>query len=76
MILVEDDLIITRLHKWHMNNFIGINPTDFLNGREAVRYLDEQARRNKNFLILLDLNMPAMNGLEFLEICHSLSYAM
>lgn len=74
MILVEDDLIVTRLHKWHINNFIGITPTDFLNGKEAVNYLDEQARRSKNFLVLLDLNMPVMNGWEFLEICHSRSY--
>lgn len=75
MILVEDDLIVTRLHKWNINNFIGITPTDFLNGKEAVNYLDEQARRSKNFLVLLDLNMPVMNGWEFLEICHSRSYA-
>lgn len=75
IILVEDDQIVTRLHKWHINNYIGLKPADFENGKEAVAYLDEQAIKNRKFLVLLDLNMPVMNGWEFLEICHSRPYA-
>lgn len=75
IILVEDDLIVSRLHKWHINNFIGLKPKDFINGKEAVKYLDEQARKNRKFLVLLDLNMPIMNGWEFLEICQSRPYS-
>ena len=74
IILVEDDLIVTKLHKWHINNYLGFKPYDFANGKDALKYLDDQAYKSKKFLVLLDLNMPVMNGWEFLEICHSRPY--
>jgi CheY-like chemotaxis protein len=47
----------------------------FYNGKEAIRYLtDDRNRIAENFpdFIFLDINMPIMNGWEFLEEYHTL----
>lgn len=47
----------------------------FYNGKEAIRYLtDDRNRIAENFpdFIFLDINMPIMNGWEFLEEYHNL----
>jgi CheY-like chemotaxis protein len=39
-----------------------------LNGEEALEYLRGEGNNQKPCVILLDLNMPKMNGIEFLKI--------
>jgi CheY-like chemotaxis protein len=41
------------------------------NGREALSFLTTDARAGEIGCILLDLMMPVMNGMEFLEELHS-----
>lgn len=75
ILIVEDDLIVSRLHKF---SFSGRVPNNFhlcSNGREAIDHLDDVAEEREKILVLLDLNMPVMNGWEFLEICHTRPYA-
>ncbi len=45
------------------------------NGREAIDYLDSVAGTTDEVLVLLDLNMPEMNGWDFLETCKERPYS-
>ena len=67
ILIVEDDLVdvmtIKRAFKQiGIVNELHIEP----NGEEALRYLSEV--KELPGLIILDLNMPKMNGVEFLNI--------
>ena len=71
-ILLIDDDDVTNFYNSHIISTMGI--TDHvhaeLNGEDALRYLVEKARFKDDFvrpdLIFLDVNMPIMNGFEFL----------
>lgn len=68
ILLVEDDQVdvmtVKRaLKEIHVTNKV-VNPE---NGEEALHYLHDSASV-KPCIILLDLNMPIMNGIEFLQV--------
>jgi CheY-like chemotaxis protein len=48
-----------------------------LNGKEAMEYITEELSSSKNSshpdLILIDINMPIMDGLDFLEVFDKIS---
>lgn len=68
ILLVEDDMIDAMTVRRALKELNVINPVITVeNGEEALEYL----RNDENELpgiILLDLNMPRMNGVEFLRI--------
>jgi len=68
ILLIEDDLVDIMTVKRALIELKLSNPLDIKeNGEEALTFLnDKQAQ--KPCIILLDLNMPRMNGIEFLEI--------
>lgn len=41
------------------------------NGQNALDYLRQKESPEAQFLILLDINMPVMNGWEFLQECNN-----
>jgi CheY-like chemotaxis protein len=47
----------------------------FSSGQEALNYLRKNNDPEKHFLILLDLNMPVLNGWEFLQLTEEDSMA-
>jgi CheY-like chemotaxis protein len=71
ILLVEDDNVDVMTVKRALRD---VHVTNQLvhtgNGEEALEYLKNESNR-KPYVILLDLNMPKMNGIEFLKTIKS-----
>lgn len=70
VILVDDDPVVLMLQENSVRMAaLDENPLPFEHAEEALKYLVEQDtnKSNESFLILLDINMPNMNGWEFLD---------
>jgi CheY-like chemotaxis protein len=68
ILLVEDDNVDAMTVKRAMRDLqVGHSVIHSVNGEEALKYLT-RPESEKPFLILLDLNMPKMSGIEFLKV--------
>ena len=68
ILLVEDDQVDVMTVKRALKEIHVTNPVVNLeNGEEALKYLRDP-QSIKPCIILLDLNMPIMNGIEFLRV--------
>lgn len=63
LLVVDDSSLIHQMYRLVMSRY-NCNILDAMNGQEA---LDILAQHKDVDLILLDINMPVMNGLQFLE---------
>jgi len=68
ILLVEDDSVDAMTVKRALKDIKATNELPHVaNGEEALEYLRGQGNK-KPCIILLDLNMPKMSGIEFLKI--------
>jgi|SRR3989304_8376118 len=68
ILLVEDDIVDQMTVKRALKDINVTNPLRITNnGEEALEYLSNEKNELPG-IILLDLNMPRMNGIEFLRI--------
>ncbi|HCL00070.1 MAG TPA: two-component system response regulator [Candidatus Marinimicrobia bacterium] len=67
ILLVEDDRIDVMTVKRALKDINVTNKLDIVNnGEEAIEFLRDK-NNDRPCIILLDLNMPRMNGIEFLK---------
>ena len=64
ILVVDDSQLIHSMYRLVLNRYKNCKIVDAMNGLEA---LDVLSRENDFSLILLDINMPVMNGLQFME---------
>lgn len=74
ILVIEDDLVVSRMHKFNLNRVLQTEVRLFHDGKKGKDYLDSKQPKKK-LLVLLDLNMPVMNGWEFLELTKDKCYS-
>lgn len=68
VLIVDDDHVILMIHKLKiMKTGVDLTPLQFLNGQTALDHIIEYNEVENSFIVLLDINMPVMNGWEFLD---------
>lgn len=73
IIIIEDDVDDQYLLQRTFEKLKVKNKTLFFsNGRDALEYLENE--KDNPFIILCDINMPIMNGLELKETIHRNEY--
>jgi len=68
VLLVDDDEVFMFMYKRLLARVDFVSkPKSFVNGKEALNYFQSEYKTDKPYLIFLDINMPVMNGWEFLK---------
>ncbi|AVR44447.1 response regulator [Christiangramia fulva] len=74
VLVIEDDKIFATVHTHMVRKTLGVDPQIFEKATDAVGFLDKRRKKGGYSLILLDLNMPGMNGWEFLDVISQKEY--
>lgn len=72
-IIVDDDEIVTFLQRKLVAKCdLDPDPYSFKDANEALDFIENEADSDVSYLIMLDINMPKMDGWEFLERLNSI----
>ena len=75
VMVIDDDDIVLFLHDLMIKESgLSANPLSFSNGKAAIDYLQKNYRVTDSYLVFLDINMPVMNGWQFLKLIEELGY--
>ncbi|MEJ5993024.1 response regulator [Pedobacter sp. Du54] len=74
LVIDDDDINIFIIKKIVEKTGYNIEMVARNNGQQAIDYLNETISQNKELprLVLIDINMPVMNGWEFIEAYETL----
>jgi CheY-like chemotaxis protein len=76
VLIVDDDDAIVYINKKLVElSKLHSRPLSFGNGKQALDYLVLDKNADKIYFILLDINMPVMNGWKFLEAIDQYPFA-
>jgi CheY-like chemotaxis protein len=76
VIITDDDPVTIFLHSKIVKfSELSNDPLRFSSGQETLDYLDKHHEDGKPYLILLDINMPGMNGWQLLDAINQQSYS-
>lgn len=68
LIVDDEDIIIRLVRHLIIKSNLHVNPKSFLSGQEALRYLSLLNENSIAQIILLDINMPDLDGWDFLDL--------
>ncbi|ELR72781.1 response regulator receiver protein [Fulvivirga imtechensis AK7] len=75
-LIVDDDEVITFIHENVVaESELSAQPMTAINGREALECISANLTNDTAYLVLLDINMPVMNGWQFLNALDETPFA-
>lgn len=75
VVIVDDDSVVLFLHKVLIDRSnLPSASQSFKNAKEALEYISSNGVHKKPYLVLLDINMPVMDGWEFLEAIQDVDF--
>lgn len=76
VLLVDDDEMIMFMHKMVAEmSGLSSDPVCLENGEKALSYLSNHFDTGSRYLVLLDINMPVMDGWGFLDALQDKTFA-
>lgn len=73
-LLIEDNLIDQLVTKQLLKKMLNVDQVFVANnGLEGLQWIIKNKNARKEIIILLDIQMPTMNGFEFLELFETLN---
>jgi CheY-like chemotaxis protein len=76
VLMVDDDPTVLMVHGYLADKEqLGDVRHSFEEGQAAIDYLDRQPSDDTRYLVLLDINMPVLNGWGFLDALHNRPFA-
>lgn len=73
ILLIDDDKVTNFINKSFIDALeISEQVLTFQNGLEAINFFKDPEKEIKVDLVFLDLNMPAMNGFQFMKEYHQI----